>query len=221
MLAAGQDTFFPFSFCLSSSAFPFCLLPSAFCHQRNTQESRMSPFPSIFVSHGAPDLLLTPSSSLDFLQQLGGQLGQPKAILVISAHWTTPVPTVSLATQPETIHDFWGFPAPLYELTYPAPGAPELADQVSKRLIEAGMGCELAADRGFDHGAWEPLLAMYPDAQIPVTQLSVQPHLGPAHHVQMGRALATLRQEGILVLASGAATHNFGVMPLMPNRQPG
>jgi 4,5-DOPA dioxygenase extradiol len=169
----------------------------------------MASFPSIFVSHGAPDLLLTASPALEFFQQLGAQLGQPKAILVISAHWTTPVPTVSLATQPETIHDFWGFPAPLYELTYPAPGAPELADRVSKQLIEAGMICELAADRGLDHGAWEPLMAMYPDAKIPVTQLSVQPHLGPAHHVQMGRALAALRQEGVLVLASGAITHNL------------
>lgn len=169
----------------------------------------MSSFPSLFVSHGAPDLLLHQSPSLEFFKQLGQQLGKPDAILVISAHWTSASPIVSTARHPETIHDFWGFPAPLYELTYPAPGAPELAARVQKQLTAAGLDCQLDPDRGLDHGAWEPLMAMYPDADIPVTQLSIQPTLGTAYHVQLGRALAALRQEGVLVLATGAMTHNL------------
>lgn len=169
----------------------------------------MSPFPSLFVSHGSPDLLLHPSPARSFLQELGTPLSQPRAILVISAHWLSSQPTVSAASKPETIHDFWGFPSELYQLDYPAPGAPELADRVTKLLTEAGIECQVDPDRGLDHGAWEPLMLMYPDASIPVTQLSIQPRLGTTHHLRVGRALAPLRQDGVLILASGAATHNL------------
>jgi 4,5-DOPA dioxygenase extradiol len=169
----------------------------------------VSAFPSIFVSHGAPDLPLRSNSLTDFLRQLGAQLGKPEAILAISAHWLTPVPMVSAAAQPDTIHDFWGFPPELYEISYPAPGAPELTEQVIKQLNTAGLSGEIQHDRGLDHGAWEPLLLMYPDADIPVTQLSLQPSLGTAHHFLLGRALAPLRQEGVLILASGSTTHNL------------
>lgn len=167
------------------------------------------PLPSLFISHGAPDLLLHPSPALDFLQQLGSRLGKPEAILAISAHWTAAAPIVSAAPQPETIHDFRGFPAALYELTYGAPGAPARAAQISQRLAEAGIACAVSPDRGLDHGAWTPLMAMYPEADIPVLQLSIQPDLGPAHHRQLGLALSDLRQSGLLILASGALTHNL------------
>jgi len=169
----------------------------------------MHTVPSIFLSHGSPNMILQPSPALDFLKQLGQQLGKPRSILAISAHWLTTVPTVSMADQVETIHDFWGFPEVLYTLKYPAAGAPELAEQVTKLLAASGMEWETHASRGLDHGAWEPLMLMYPDADIPVTQLSLQPQLGTAHHLQVGRALAPMRQEGVLIMASGAATHNM------------
>lgn len=167
------------------------------------------PFPALFLSHGSPDLPLHPSPAFSFLQQLGKQLGKPKAILVVSAHWLSKVPQVSTAAQPQTIHDFWGFPAELYQLQYSAPGAPELAKRVVEVLRSAGLDCETDGDRGLDHGAWEPLMLMYPDADIPVTQLSLQPHQGTAYHLRLGQALAPLRQEGVLILTSGAVTHNL------------
>lgn len=165
--------------------------------------------PALFISHGAPDLPLQPSPARDFLMQLGQQLDRPRAILVISAHWSTPYPIVSAAAQPRTIHDFGGFPAELYQLRYAAPGAPQLAARVVELLDGAGFQTNISPDRGLDHGAWVPLRLMYPDANIPATQLSIQPQLDPAHHWAIGRALAPLRQEGVLVLASGSATHNL------------
>jgi 4,5-DOPA dioxygenase extradiol len=173
-------------------------------------------FPAVFVSHGAPDLLLHASPVRDFLAELGTQLGKPRAILVISAHWGTKIPTVSAATQATTIHDFWGFPDELYQMHYPAPGAPELAEQTIKLLTQAGFETATHSSRGLDHGAWEPLWLIYREAKIPVTQLSIQPHLGTSHHLQIGRALAPLRDQGVLILASGATTHNlraFGSYP--------
>ncbi|WOB42145.1 dioxygenase [Thermoleptolyngbya oregonensis NK1-22] len=166
--------------------------------------------PSLFVSHGAPDLpLYETAPAVEFLKQLGTQLPRPKAILAVSAHWETRSPAVSIAPQPETIHDFGGFPPETYAFQYPAPGAPELAERVEKLLTQAGMSVTLDPSRGLDHGAWEPLMLMYPAADIPVTQLSVQPRLGTAHHLQLGRAIAPLREDDVLILASGAATHNL------------
>lgn len=169
----------------------------------------MSTFPALFVSHGSPDLLLHSSPALNFLKQLGTQLSRPKAILVISAHWLTRVPTVSTAPQVTSIHDFGGFPNELYQMNYSAPGAPELAEQTTKLLAQAGFETEIHPNRGLDHGAWEPLMLMYPEANTPVTQLSIQPHFGTSYHLQLGRALAPLRQEGVLILASGTTTHNL------------
>jgi 4,5-DOPA dioxygenase extradiol len=165
--------------------------------------------PVLFISHGSPVLPLHPHPAIDFLKQLGSCLEKPSAILVISAHWGSRVPTVSAAPQPETIHDFWGFPSELYQLTYPAPGAPDLAERVAKLLAQAGFDYKISSDRGLDHGAWEPLMLMYPNANIPVTQLSIQPQKGTAYHWQLGKALAPLRQEGVLIIASGAITHNL------------
>ncbi len=165
--------------------------------------------PSLFLSHGAPTLPLTDTPARAFLQRLGGKLQRPKAILVISAHWETAVPTVSAVERNVTIHDFSGFPRVLYELQYPAAGSPSVAARVSALLRSTGMECETDHRRGLDHGAWVPLLLMYPQADIPVLQLSVQPHLGTQHHLAMGHALASLRQEGVLIIGSGSMTHDL------------
>ena len=177
----------------------------------------MSIFPTVFVSHGSPDLSLQQSPAHSFLSQLGDKLGKPKAILMISAHWGTQQPMVSEVEQPDTIHDFWGFSSELNSLKYPTSGAPKLAQRVNQLFEGAGIFSDISAQRGLDHGAWNPLVLMYPNADVPVTQLSIQPLLTPAHHLKIGKALAPLRQEGILVLASGSATHNlreFGKYPL-------
>jgi 4,5-DOPA dioxygenase extradiol len=165
--------------------------------------------PALFVSHGSPTLPLERGPAVDFLRSLGGELGRPEAILSVSAHWDTDRPAVSAAKKPETIYDFHGFPPELYRLRYPAPGAPQLAERVSGLLQAKGLKTDIDPGRGLDHGAWTSLYLMYPEADIPVTQLSIQSHLGPAHHVKLGEALRPLRDEGVLIMASGGATHNL------------
>ena len=165
--------------------------------------------PSLFLSHGAPTLPLTDTPARSFLNQLSGMLARPKAVLVISAHWETSVPTIGAVDRNETIHDFGGFPQALYQLRYPAPGSPTVAARASDLLRASGIDCRIDRSRGLDHGAWVPLLLMYPQADIPVLQLSVQPHLGTKHHLLMGRALAPLRQEGVLIIGSGSLTHDL------------
>lgn len=169
----------------------------------------MSRLPVLFVSHGAPTLPLESSAAHDFLTGLGAALGRPRAILVVSAHWETGQPAVSTAVQPETIYDFYGFPQELYRLHYPAPGAPQLAARVAGLLAASGMPARLDPQRGLDHGAWTPLILMYPQADIPVTQLSIQPQAGAEYHLKLGEALRPLREEGVLILASGSVTHNL------------
>jgi 4,5-DOPA dioxygenase extradiol len=166
-------------------------------------------FPAVFVSHGAPTLPIEASHARAFLSGLGQTLGKPEAILVISAHWENGEAAVSAAARPETIHDFFGFPQELYRMAYPAPGAPALASRVSKLFGAKGIVTHVHPTRGLDHGAWVPLLLMYPDADIPVTQLTVQPLLGTEHHFHLGEALRPLRDEGVLILGSGGTTHNL------------
>ncbi|MBM3571032.1 MAG: dioxygenase [Alphaproteobacteria bacterium] len=165
--------------------------------------------PSIFVSHGAPTLPLEDAPAREFLRDLGRGRTRPNAILCVSAHWETDEPAVSEVERPATIHDFYGFPQALYRLTYPAPGAPALARRVAGLVNRAGLSCRLDASQGLDHGAWCPLLLMYPKADIPVAQLSVQPGRDGRHHLGLGRALSALRGEGVLILGSGGAVHNL------------
>lgn len=166
--------------------------------------------PALFISHGAPSLALGQGPTQQFLSELPQQLHRPSAIVVISAHWETAQPAVLATTQPPTIHDFGGFPQALYQMSYPAPGAPDVAALVVKHLDAAGIPCALDNARGLDHGCWIPLRFMYPDADIPVTQLSVCPRRDSIFHYRLGRALACLRRENILLIGSGAATHNLG-----------
>lgn len=165
--------------------------------------------PTLFVSHGAPSLALETGPSRDFLVTLGARLGRPRAIVCISAHWDTAVAAVGLAAHPETIHDFYGFPDELYRLRYRAAGDPELGRRVVGMLADAGIAVAGDEGRGFDHGVWSPLMLIYPDAGIPVVEVSVQSGLGAAHHLAVGRALAPLREEGVLVMGSGSTTHNL------------
>lgn len=165
--------------------------------------------PVVFVSHGSPMLVFEDIPARGFMAGLGGALPRPRAILCVSAHWETASPAVSGAARPPTIHDFYGFPRELYQLQYPAPGAPKLALRTRALLAEAGIDCAVDPAQGLDHGAWNPLMLIYPEADLPVAQLAIQPQLGPAHHLRLGRALAPLRREGVLILASGGAVHNL------------
>jgi 4,5-DOPA dioxygenase extradiol len=165
--------------------------------------------PTLFLSHGAPTLPLMDSPATTFLRGLGATLGRPRAILVASAHWETERPEVNAVAVNDTIHDFYGFPRALYEMTYPAPGDAALAERVVGMLDEAGLPGTLDRRRGLDHGAWVPLLLAWPAHDIPVLQLSLQSHFGPQHHEQLGAAVAPLRSEGVLIIGSGSFTHDL------------
>jgi 4,5-DOPA dioxygenase extradiol len=165
--------------------------------------------PSLFISHGSPMLALEPGASGPALARLAAQLPRPRAIVVMSAHWETTELRVTSNPHPPTWHDFGGFPAALYAVQYPAPGDPQLAEQVRQRLNEAGLPTTLDAKRPFDHGAWVPLSLMYPAADIPVVQVSLPSRHGPAYQQQVGQALAALREEGVLLIGSGSITHNL------------
>jgi 4,5-DOPA dioxygenase extradiol len=166
-------------------------------------------FPSVYVSHGSPMVVLENSAAREFMTGYGRQLGVPKAILIASAHFEARRPLLSADAHPEMIYDFGGFPRALFEMQYPAPGSPELAVRAAAMLTAAGLPATPVEGRGYDHGTWTPLKLMYPDANIPVVQLSIQSMLGGDHHVAMGRALAPLRDEGVLVMGSGSITHNL------------
>lgn len=163
----------------------------------------------LFVSHGAPTLPFEDVPARHFLAGLATTVKRPQAILVISAHWETRAPTINAVMSNDTIHDFSGFPRPLYELSYPAAGDPALAERIAELIGAAGLPATVDRQRGLDHGAWVPLMLAWPDADIPVLQLSVQSHLGPGHHLELGRALAPLAGEDILILGSGSFTHDL------------
>lgn len=155
-------------------------------------------------------LALEDAPARDFLKALPGLLPErPKAILVVSAHWERLHPALNAPLWNETIHDFGGFPQILFDQRYPAPGDPVLAQRIAELIREAGFPAGIDPVRGLDHGAWVPLKLMYPGHDIPVLQLSVQTHLGAAHHLKLGEALRPLTEEGVLILGSGSFTHDL------------
>lgn len=169
-------------------------------------------FPTLFLSHGSPMTMLTDSPARDFMLGLGKQLGRPDAIVVASAHWETPIPALNSVERNDTIHDFYGFPQALYDLRYDAPGDPQLAEKAGHLLLEAGFRAGLDLNRGLDHGAWVPLIMMYPEADIPTIEVAIQSHLDPAHHLKLGQALAPLREQNVLIIGSGSFTHNLRLL---------
>ncbi|HKU00616.1 MAG TPA: class III extradiol ring-cleavage dioxygenase [Paraburkholderia sp.] len=174
--------------------------------------------PTLFLSHGAPTLPIDPSLPSGGFTTLAQHLPRPKSVLMLSAHWNTLKPTVSTAEQPETIHDFYGFPRALYEIQYPAPGAPETARRAAALLRAQGVPVDEEA-HGLDHGAWVPMLLMFPEADVPVAQLSIQPRADAAHHFAIGRALRELREEGVMVIGSGQITHNLRAADFSARRE--
>jgi len=159
---------------------------------------------SLFLSHGSPLSCFEDTPARDFMLGLGKSLPKPKAVLAVSAHWTTPAPMVGAAVNPATIHDFYGFPDFLYQMRYPAKGAPEIAARAGELL-----GAELVEDQGLDHGIWTVMMLIWPEADVPVIPVSVQPKADPRHHYELGLKLRPLAEEGVLVLSTGSATHNL------------
>jgi aromatic ring-opening dioxygenase catalytic subunit (LigB family) len=183
--------------------------------------------PTLFIPHGGgPCFFMAPPHGMpdpwksmgEHLRGIAADIGRrPKAVLVISGHWEETRPTVTTAAAPPLIYDYYGFPPHTYQLKYPAPGAPALADEVRRRLGDAGIPAGTDPARGFDHGVFIPFLLIYPDADIPVVQLSLLASLDPAAHLAVGRALSPLRDEGVLIVGSGLSFHNlrgfFGESP--------
>ncbi len=169
----------------------------------------MNPLPTLFISHGSPMHALEAGRAGAAWAALGRDLPRPQAVLIASAHWESEWPMLTTGMRPETIHDFGGFPPELYELRYPAPGAPETAQRAIDLIRAAGISANGNGCRGLDHGAWVPLRHMYPQADVPVVQLSLQTQLGAAHHLRLGEILAPLRDQGVLIIGSGHMTHNL------------
>ncbi len=165
--------------------------------------------PSLFISHGSPMFALEPGVLGPALQRIGDALSELNAIVIVSPHWQTQGVRVATTHAPETIHDFGGFPAPLYALQYTPPGAPTLAVEVVRMLVDAGFAASIDARRGLDHGAWVPLRYLKPDADVPVFQVSLPHDLDTAGALRLGRTLAPLRERGVLVIGSGSLTHNL------------
>lgn len=165
--------------------------------------------PTLFVSHGSPMEALDAGAAGAAWRALGRLLPTPATILVVSAHFDTRIPVFGSAKRPATVHDFYGFPEALYQLDYPAPGAPALAEQLAQGLRDQGWEAE-TGEQGLDHGAWVPLRYLYPDARIPVVPLSMSAARGPDYHYALGQALARVLPADTLLIGSGSLTHNLG-----------
>ena len=166
-------------------------------------------FPSLYISHGSPMLALEPGASGPALARLAAELPKPKAIVIVSAHWESNELLVSGHPRPDTWHDFGGFPKALFEVEYPAPGDPQLAAEVVELLKASNLPARIDSNRPFDHGVWVPLSLMYPQADIPIVQVSLPTRGGPALQAHVGQALSSLRQHGVLLIGSGSITHNL------------
>lgn len=173
--------------------------------------------PTLFVSHGSPMLALDPGATGAAWRGLAERLPKPRAIVAVSAHWSAPTPVIGNGRHHQTIHDFYGFPAALYQLRYDTPGDPALAEQLALALETSGWTAALDPQRGLDHGAWVPLRSMYPAADIPVVPVAINAHRDPAYHYHLGQALRSALSDDVLLVASGSLTHNLH--EFVPGRQ--
>lgn len=170
--------------------------------------------PVMFIPHGGGPLPLMGDKShqslIIFLKEIAKQLGEPSAIVMVSAHWEEKHPTITSGSHPQIIYDYNNFPPETYEIKYPASGHPQLASHIRDMLQASGIDARVDGDRGFDHGMFVPLKLIYPDADIPCVQLSILNHLNPASHIELGKSLSKLRQENVLIIGSGLSFHNMG-----------
>lgn len=181
-----------------------------------TQTSTPAPMPAIYIPHGGGPAFFMQGqmrsmfqATADFLTTIAAELPErPRAILVATAHWQAPVTTLTGGDRPPLIYDYSGFPPETYQLTYPAPGDPQLAEQAATLLTQAGVEALVDSEIGWDHGVFIPLKVMYPNADIPVVAMSLTTGLDPAAHRAVGRALAPLRRDGVLIVGSGMSYHN-------------
>jgi aromatic ring-opening dioxygenase catalytic subunit (LigB family) len=178
-----------------------------------TNNSPTTPSPILYLPHGGGPLPLLGDAGhtemVAFLKDIPKRLGEPSAILTISAHWEETEATITSASRPGLFYDYYGFPPESYEIQYPASGDPQLAQEVFEQLQAAGIPARLDEQRGFDHGMFVPLKLMYPEAQIPCVQLSLLKGLDPEKHIALGKALSALRQKNVLVVGSGMSFHNL------------
>lgn len=176
--------------------------------------------PSFFMAHGAPRIALEQNSYVDALKQVAKEFPQPRAIVLFSAHWEQPLQRISDIQSYETIHDFGGFSPELYQITYPAPGDPQLASKIATLLKAHNILYGFDTERGLDHGAWTILKRMYPDANIPVVAMSVNPAESPEEQYRIGRALAPLREKDVMIIGSGGTVHNLSTLRMTDTVDP-
>ncbi|WP_201596685.1 DODA-type extradiol aromatic ring-opening family dioxygenase [Psychrobacter vallis] len=171
--------------------------------------TNLAKLPALFISHGAPTLAIEQSSTTSALARIGQNLPKPRAIVIMSAHWQSAKLEISSNPQPKTWHDFSGFSPELYELQYPVAGQPALAETLAHQLTTRGITCRVNPMRACDHGVWAPLKHLYPQADVPIVQISLPQHYDSMACYQLGAQLARLREEQILVIGSGSITHNL------------
>jgi 4,5-DOPA dioxygenase extradiol len=173
--------------------------------------------PSYFIAHGAPLLAIEENDYTKFLKQLGQQAPKPRAIVLFSAHWDSPVQQVSEVDQYSTIYDFGGFPDALFQIEYPARGNQQVSEEIKDLLTKEGISFQTETSRGLDHGAWVVLRMLYPNAEIPVISMSVNPGLSPEEQYKIGKSLSELRKKEVMIIASGGSVHNLRALDWRDN----
>ncbi|WP_017755116.1 DODA-type extradiol aromatic ring-opening family dioxygenase [Calidifontibacillus oryziterrae] len=165
--------------------------------------------PAYFIAHGSPTLAIESNEYTQFLTSLGKELPKPKAVILFSAHWLSDVQKVSQVDDYDTIYDFYGFPDEMYQIKYPAKGDRNLTEQIKQLFLNQGIHFDIETKRGLDHGAWVVLRLLFPSADVPVISMSVNPKLSPEEQYKIGKALAELRADNVLIIASGGTVHNL------------
>jgi 4,5-DOPA dioxygenase extradiol len=187
---------------------------------QGTSHKSAARMPAAFISHGAPTAVLEDDDYARALGRFGRSMARPEAVVIVSAHWQSAGPIrVNAAAHPGLIYDFYGFPPELYNLTYPAPGAPALAKRIAAMLGAEGVAAAVETGRGWDHGVWIPLRLLFPEADVPVVQLSLGTADAAGEQLRLGQLLAPLRDEGVMLVGSGGLVHNLGLLrpdPLGP-----